>query len=428
MTADPMYTIVYLICNFFTIFIIHKFYRIFFEPSQKSKMVIVGAYGLYFVVTSLLHLTINIPLLTLIFNLGCYYVITLLYSASLRKRLSAVAFTYVFMFLMEVLVVTIMGAFQFETINKADYVSIAIQVVLKLLSFGVATAANSFQSIKRQNLPATLQFIASVLVAPISIYLLFAILTSGTATQITALMSIAGILVINILLFTLYDILASVYMKNIEVMLWEKEKTYYQHECEMMKTSQEEMAAFRHDIQNHLAILTQMLQHSENVDVQEYLSNLTDRTKSKCIYSNSGCLSLDSIINYKLRNAEEQGIYANVNVVVPETLNVEIADIVTIIGNLLDNAIQAMLKTNKERQLFLKIIYTKGRLFIMVRNTFDGQVVYQNGKIISSKQGTEHGHGLKNVKNALQKYDGSIRLSHSTTLFSADAMLYVPQS
>ncbi len=428
MTADPMYVIVYLICNFFTIFIIQKFYRIFFEPSQQSKMLVVGAYGLYFLATSLLHLTINIPLLTLFCNLGCYYVITLLYSASLRKRLSAVAFTYIFMFLMEMLVIAGAGVFQFEVFDKAKYVSITVQVVLKLLSFGVAVSASSLRSIKRQKLPAALQFLSSIIVSSASVYLVFTILASETTTQTTALLSIASVLAINVLLFTLYDILAFVYLKNIEVMLWEKEKTYYQHECEMMKTSQEEMAAFRHDIQNHLAILSQMLQHRDCVDVQEYLVNLTDRTKSKCIYSNSGCLPLDSIINYKLRNAEEQGIYANVNVAVPETLNMEIADIVTIMGNLLDNAIQAMLKTNQERNLFLKVIYTKGRLFITVKNTFDGQVVYQNGKIISSKQGAEHGHGLRNVKNALQKYDGSIKLNHDTSFFTVDAMLYIYQT
>ena len=129
---------------------------------------------------------------------------------------------------------------------------------------------------------------------------------------------------------------------------------------------------------------------------------------------------------YKLRNAEELGIQATVDVAVPEILNIEIVDIVTIIGNLLDNAIQAMLKTKQERSLFLKVFFTKGRLIIAVRNTFDGKVNYQNGKIITSKKELNHGHGLNNIENALKRYNGSMRLDHDAMIFSVHAMLYVP--
>ena len=107
-------------------------------------------------------------------------------------------------------------------------------------------------------------------------------------------------------------------------------------------------------------------------------------------------------------------------------MNIEIVDIVTIIGNLLDNAIQAMLKTKQERILFLKVVFTKGRLIITVRNTFDGKVNYQNGKIITSKKEPDHGYGLKNIEKALERYNGSMRLDHDATLFSVDALLYVP--
>ena len=426
MTADPLYSTVYLICNFFTIFIIHKFYGIFFEASNKSKLQIAGAYGLYFVVTSLLHLTVNIPILAFGSNLFCYYVITLLYDASMRKRLSAVVFTYIFMFLMEFFVVAGGGVFKIEAITRGEYVPFYTHVVLKLISFSFAVVISSFRNIKKQKLPATFQFFSSVIVACISIYLAYVIHSSANTTRMTVILSIFGILAINLLLFTLYDILASVYLRNMEIMLWEKEKTYYQHEREIMKNTQEEMSAFRHDLQNHLAILSQMLRKSDDMDVQKYLADLTDKTKSKVMYSNSGNIPLDSIINYKLRNAENLEILADVNVAVPETLNVEIVDIITIMGNLMDNAIQALMKTDQERNLFLKVIYTKGRLIITIRNTFNGRVNYQNGKIISSKKIPDHGYGLKNIQNALKKYDGSMKLDHDAVFFSVDVILYVP--
>lgn len=426
MTADLMYTTVYLICNFFTVFIIHKFFRIFFEPSDKPKWMIAGAYGIYFAASSLLYLTVAIPILTLFCNLLCFYIISLLYNSSLRKRLVAVIFTYVFMLAVELVVTyAVLNYGSFRATEKVEHVPYFIHIILCLVSFTFANAISCMKNTKRQKLPDATQFVSSVVVAFISIYLIFVIHSNDNISRITMVLSIAGILAINILQFILYDNLASAYLKNMETALLENEKVYYQHECEMMKTTQDEMTAFRHDLQNHLAILSQMLEESEDSAIQKYISDLKEKTKSKGIYSNSGNLPIDSIINYKLRNADELGIQATVNVAVPENLNIEIADIVTILGNLLDNAIQAMLKTEEERTLFFKVIYTKGRLFITARNTFDGEVNYQNGKIISRKEEANHGYGLKNIENTLKKYNGSMRLSHDASLFSVDAMLYV---
>lgn len=426
MKIDMIYSIVYLICNFFTIFIIYKFYSIFFEPSKKPKWQIAGVYGLYFAATSLLHLTINIPLLTLIVNILCYGIITLVYDTTLRKRITAVIFTYIFMFLMEILVTIGISNLQFKTMEKAEYVPSFVHVVLIVTSFAFASAISNLHNIKQQKLPATLQFCSSIIVACISVYLSFVIHNSEDITKLTIILSVSGILVMNVMQFILYDIIASVYLKNTKIMLWEQEKNYYQHECEMMKTSQDEMTAFRHDLQNHLMVLSGMIENIDDNEIKKYLSDLKDKTKSHGIYSSSGNLPIDSIINYKLRNAENLGINAAVNVVVPETLSIEIVDIVTIIGNLLDNAIYGMMKTTQERNLFLKIIFTKGRLIITIKNTFDGKIKYQNGKIISRKKGLNHGYGLKNVENALEKYNGSMKLNHDTTLFSVDVILFVP--
>lgn len=424
--TDLHYDLFYLITNFFSMFIIHRFYRIFFEPTTKPVWIVAGTYMLYPIITSAEHLTLNIPIFTLFLNLVCLFLITLLYDASMTKRFNAVAFTYVFMFLMEMLALIAAGIFHFDLTDKANYVSVAVQIILKLLTFMVAEIAGVFKNIRSQKIPAAIQFIAAAGVVGISIYLIFVILATNELSKFTVILSVSGIMIINALLFELYDVMANYYMKSLSTAIYEKEKIYYQHECEMMKMSQEEMSAFRHDVQNHLAVLEQMLQKDQNSEeIRSYLTQLKERTRETGAFSNSGNLPIDCIVNYKLRNIGENNITADVNIAVPEKLDVEISDIITILGNLLDNAIEALVAVPDDRQLYLKILYTKGRLMLTVRNNFNGEMAYRDGRIISKKNGGHHGYGLKNVQEALKKYNGSLIIKHKSNFFSANLIIYI---
>lgn len=102
--------------------------------------------------------------------------------------------------------------------------------------------------------------------------------------------------------------------------------------------------------------------------------------------------------------------------------NVEIADIVTIMGNLLDNAINAVMKV-EERKIYLKIAFSKGNIVINIQNTFNGEIQRINGEIVTTG-GDGHGYGLKNIRNAVDKYNGYIDIQYIDKLFSIDIFLY----
>lgn len=190
--------------------------------------------------------------------------------------------------------------------------------------------------------------------------------------------------------------------------------------------SQEEISAFWHDVQNHLAILEQMLQKDQNSEeIRSYLTQLKERTRETGTFSNTGNLPIDCIVNYKLRNVGENHITADVNIAVPEKLDIEISDIITILGNLLDNAIEALMAVPDDRQLHLKMLYTKGRLILTVRNNFNGEMTYQDGHIISKKKEGHRGYGLKNVQKILKKYNGSLIIKHKSNFFSANLIIYI---
>lgn len=426
MQTDLPYAVIFLICNFFSLIAIHKYYRVFFEKFRCPTWQIIGAYGLHFVLNSVAYLILNIPLITMLCSMGTYYLILLLYDGKFWKQIAAFAFVCAFQILTDALCYICSMYLPLEMTKPLDYPPAISHVLYALFNYIAALLVNQLKSIRKQVLPGMFQVISSVIVCGISFYLTIVIWGIENISQSTRILCISGILVINILMFTLYDFLAASYIRNMQLALHEQEKAYYQHQCELMLTSQNEMSAFRHDIRNHLTVLTDLIAKHNDTEVLHYLDTLIKETHFRGNYSKSGNVSIDSIINYKLRYAEEQNISVSAEIAVPDQLAIDTADIATILGNLLDNALDA-LQQAKQRELQLKIIYTKGRLIIFTHNSYNGKVLYQNGHLQSIK-GSGHGFGLRNVQSALEKYNGSISVRHDMSYFTVNAMLYMPES
>ena len=115
----------------------------------------------------------------------------------------------------------------------------------------------------------------------------------------------------------------------------------------------------------------------------------------------------------------------------PPEIDIEVPDIITILGNLLDNAIDALQHTT-DKTLKVDIEYTKDSLFIKMDNAFDGNIKckWASGGnpdyIVSRKKGRDHGYGFRNIREAVEKYNGHIDISHEGNMFSVGVLLYSP--
>ena len=93
MTPIFYYTI-YLIIYVFNLFVVRRFMNAFFERRKSSLVITVGAYTFYYIVTSVLYLFVNIPMITLLCNLGGLFLISLNYESTMRKRLFSILSIY----------------------------------------------------------------------------------------------------------------------------------------------------------------------------------------------------------------------------------------------------------------------------------------------------------------------------------------------
>jgi len=106
----------------------------------------------------------------------------------------------------------------------------------------------------------------------------------------------------------------------------------------------------------------------------------------------------------------------------------EETDLVTILGNLLDNALEAVAKA-EEKTIRLEMKYDIGSLHIALENSFNGEVKQSkkggNNRLESLKGGKDHGYGLKNIISAAEKYDGTVTIDYDEKMFCVDVMIYV---
>ena len=97
----------------------------------------------------------------------------------------------------------------------------------------------------------------------------------------------------------------------------------------------------------------------------------------------------------------------------------ESTDLSIILGNLLDNAIEATEKLEVEKDIFVSLMYRKEKLLIKVRNPYTGDLKKDRaGNYISEKKDREnHGIGLKSVRKVVEKYEGVMEIHTENQIF-----------
>ena len=144
---------------------------------------------------------------------------------------------------------------------------------------------------------------------------------------------------------------------------------------------------------------------------------------SEHIYT--GNEALDSLLNFKLQRAQEELKKVETDVVLPEKMNLHSFDFNVIVGNLLDNAIAASVRTD-EKYFKLSMRMENGVLFLFMVNSCSGipEGICEIRRL-SEKSSPEHGIGLSNVQRIVEKYHGDMEMHCKNNYMETEIMLYM---
>lgn len=165
-----------------------------------------------------------------------------------------------------------------------------------------------------------------------------------------------------------------------------------------------------HEYKNQIDCIEQLLNREQYSKLEEYVKAVHGRLDKELDAIDTNNIIVNAILNTKYQEADTNGIVVVLRVNDLSGVWMKDEDIVTILSNLLDNAIEACKKCDDgKRILKLKFVNEDGMIKIGVKNTFSNPIVYENGEIKSTKlvQAEEHGVGIKNIIEVIEKYGGS---------------------
>ncbi len=184
------------------------------------------------------------------------------------------------------------------------------------------------------------------------------------------------------------------------------------------------MRGWRHDYHNHLQKLSAHLQEGQIEEAKRYIGDLGESLDNIKIKYQTGNVSLDAILNSKLSIVEKEKISINCKVEIAENLTVSDIDLCILLGNLIDNAVEACRVISEETERFLRIYMCirKQQLYISVSNATNEVIRKLDAEYISKKRG-DHGHGLKRINIVVDKYGGFIKRANEPGVFATEIML-----
>mgnify|MGYP004617388281 FL=1 len=180
----------------------------------------------------------------------------------------------------------------------------------------------------------------------------------------------------------------------------------------------------RHDYHNHIQVLKAHMEMKDYEEASCYLDMLNHDLSTVDTVIKTGNVMVDAILNSKLSMMKEKNIHIDVTAIVPSEVPFSGIDLSVLIGNLLDNAMEACVKQENEDNRFIRIYIdiVKKQLYIAITNSMDGRAKKAGMKYLSSKGGI-HGFGLLRIDGIVRKYGGFINRQNEEGVFATEVML-----
>ena len=231
-----------------------------------------------------------------------------------------------------------------------------------------------------------------------------------TVEQANLLAVIAfGMVGMNIVVFYLINDIVEREMKLHENKVFQIQA---QNQLEMYKSISENFDNQKrktHEYKNQISCIESLLVKKQYSKLEEYVKKIYGSMNNEPDAINTNNVIVNAILNTKYHEAEEKGIVFVFRVNDLSELKMKDEDVVTILSNLLNNAIEACELCENNKVIKFKFIQEDDMIIIAVKNTFNYDVIYENGEIKSTKTSSvdEHGVGIKNIIKTIEKYAGS---------------------
>jgi sensor histidine kinase YesM len=298
-----------------------------------------------------------------------------------------------------------------------EVIDVFLVLVCELITEKIVDARRKMQGVRNISL-------GLVPLCSIGMFCMMIYTKSGTETGLVIIS--VGLIIVNFFTFFLYNILSDALFHQYENEVLRLEIQGYANQLDVMLQREEKVKELRHDMKHHMNELKILAAKGENSAIEKYIGEMEDFITNPNEIVSSGNLEIDSVMNYLIRRAKEELRTVNVNVRLPKSVSHSF-DINVILGNLLENGIEAARQTESKR-LDVNIELQQGFLRIQVENSYNGKLEKRHQWLLTTKKASGlHGIGLENVRKTVEKYDGIMEVCPDEDMFRVVLILYMSE-
>lgn len=408
--------------NLFRIFLIDRCVSIFLGicVNKKKKQIICGC---FYIINTVLFWKFHMVWINVICNLIGIGSIVWLYTKSVKTNLFVTGTIYLVNCGCDVAATSLFINYRDgETYNQIyAVISFFLIFICELVIEKMITIHKDTETAR--NVSLILMPVCSIIVIVILIY-------SDTCADIGLSIVSIGLLIVNFLMLYLYNLLLHSISQQYETEMLKTQVQVYANQLDVILQGEEKIKSLRHDMKHHLNELMLLANKYNVVEIQEYINQMKSFLQNPSELVASGNLEIDSVLNYMLQKAQKELKTVDIKVMLPEKIRHSF-DINVLLGNLLENAIEAAAKT-ENKYLGIYITLKRGILKVKIENSFEPSCILwgeQQKKDIILKTTKpfkdQHGIGLKNVKKIVEKYNGTMAVTTQDGIFCVNLILYM---
>ncbi|MBR1470242.1 MAG: GHKL domain-containing protein [Lachnospiraceae bacterium] len=389
---------------------------------QRKTALPPALYWLFFILTEFLlalytlisagSYTTGKILISLLVNICCYLLLMTLYQSPFSKKL----FTLILLLFLNGLSETVFFLFFSGRLNPSDkkwdifindaYISFACKVIGFLLLLAVSLFWN------RRIKPYPFAFKISVFITPlISLILLVSISDSNILYSNSAfpLVTLCSILSLNAFNYYLLENLLRNQELAAQNALLDQQISMQTEHFNAISTAYRNTRRVIHETKSHIFYLRTGIEQGETTKLIPAMNQFLGDLEKTFITINTGNLVIDALVSNYISMCQNAGISFDTDIHIQRSLiHLPDYELCIILGNLLENAYQACLRTTLKHKPYIRVsISTREKLFIIyIENSCP-----DNSDTGTSRFAPDHGFGLENVQRYTEKWNGQFSLT-----------------
>lgn len=394
-----------------------------------SQEILLGSFLV--VLQSVIMISINKQQFTTAVMFLSILLLSCIYKMTIMKRLICSVLLMVFFILSEIitgLVLTGISNAPVEQLSNNAFYYIQGVLMSKLLMFIIIKAFGYFSIPSEVRISGIL--FAALMILPVATFLVIYVMSEymykaeDRGLIVLSVVAVAALIASNIVLFYLFEYQLRETETKTEQQMMRQQLEYKAEYYKELSIKQKYSNKAMHDLKNQLFALKEALLNNEEEGIRK-ITRLCEEMLTSQTLAFTGNEAVDALLTVKIQTMKEKEIKFTHTVYMLKNNTIDMLDLCVLLGNLLDNAIEANEKIcSKERFIHLTMVQKTNYLSIQINNATDGNVKIEGNKINTTKKQKElHGFGLQSVREITEKYNGSCTFCQEGYVFWAVLML-----